>query len=135
MNGTVSQIGANSVTGIAAGMNAGGPTGTGNPGYLFLSPSYSPATSISSTATFNDKTLAGLGFTTTGLIGTWTLMPANVNDSYSAFDTIYVCLGPGPCGATPTPGPLPVLGAAAAFGVSRRLRRRVALGSVSHPKN
>lgn len=31
-----------------------------------------------------------------------------------------------PPSATPTPGPLPILGAASAFGMSRRLRRRIA---------
>ena len=36
--------------------------------------------------------------------------------------------------AAAVPGPLPLLGAGAAFGFSRRLRRRVALRSASKPK-
>jgi hypothetical protein len=35
--------------------------------------------------------------------------------------------------ATPVPGPLPLLGAAAAFGYSRRLRRRVRLSTITPP--
>ncbi|MEB3354783.1 MAG: hypothetical protein VKM34_11220, partial [Cyanobacteriota bacterium] len=38
-----------------------------------IDPSYVNSSPIVSSATFNNQTLAGLGFTTTGLIGTWTL--------------------------------------------------------------
>jgi len=67
-----------------------------------------------SSATFNGETLASMGFTTTtGLIGTWTLNGTS--------ETIQVVLGQ-PSAAVP--GPLPLLGAGAAFGWSRRLRKR-----------
>ncbi len=80
---------------------------------------------IVSNAVFNNQTLAGLGFIATGLIGTWTLNGSG--------DTINLCIAnpASPCGASPSaasaPGPLPLFGAAAAFGFSRRLRRRVRL--------
>ncbi len=73
---------------------------------------------IVSSATFNGQTLAGLGFTPSlsGLIGTWTL------DGTS--ESIQVILGaPEP---EVVPGPLPLFGAAAAFGWSRKLRKRIA---------
>jgi MYXO-CTERM domain-containing protein len=61
--------------------------------------------------------LSAIGFTqSSGLIGTWTLIATG--------DTIYACLGSGSC--APTPGPLPLLGAGAAFGWRRRLRKRIA---------
>jgi hypothetical protein len=86
--------------------------------FFVIGPAYVSNTPIVSSATYNNKTLAGLGFTTTGLIGTWTL------DGTS--ETIQVILGaPTPPGAT-VPGPLPLLGAGAAFGWSRRLRKRIA---------
>jgi hypothetical protein len=55
-----------------------------------------------SRATFNNTTRARLGFTTTGLIGTWTLAGTG--------DTINVVIVP----PTAVPGPLPLFGAAAA---------------------
>jgi hypothetical protein len=84
------------------------------PGFLGIDQAYASATPIVSSATFNGQTLASIGFTTTGLIGTWTL------DGTS--ESIQVFLGP----PAAVPGPLPLVGAAAAFGVSRRLRKRVA---------
>jgi hypothetical protein len=70
-----------------------------------------------SSTTFNGKSLLGIGITTTGLLGTWTLAEIG--------DTIEVRTGAPP--AANVPGPLPLFGAAAAFGYSRRLRRRVSL--------
>jgi hypothetical protein len=72
-----------------------------------------------SSATFNGKSLASEGFTATGLVGTWTI------DGTS--ESINVCIGSDPCGVPPAqvPGPVPLLGAGAAFGWSRRLRRRI----------
>jgi len=91
-----------------------------------IGPAYVSNTPIVSSATYNNKTLAGLGFTTTGLIGTWTL------DGTS--ETIQVILGaPTPPGAT-VPGPLPLLGAGAAFGWSRRLRKRIATPLITPPQ-
>jgi hypothetical protein len=77
---------------------------------------YVSTTPIVSSATFNGQTLASLGFTTTGLIGTWSLVGTS--------ETINVILGNPPAAAVP--GPLPLFGAAAAFGWSRRLRKRIA---------
>jgi hypothetical protein len=71
---------------------------------------------IISSSTFGMSTLAGLGFTTTGLLGTWTLDGTG--------DTIEVRVAAPPAPPTSaTPGPLPILGAAAAFGSVRKLRR------------
>ena len=95
-------------------------------GVLRIDPAYVSNTPIVSSATFNDTTLAGLGFTTTGLIGTWTL------DGTS--EAIQVILGaPTPSGAA-VPGPLPLLGAGAAFGWSRRLRKRIAAPLITPPQ-
>ena len=80
-----------------------------------ISSAYASGNPIISSATFNGQTLASMGFTTTtGLIGTWTL------DGTS--ETIQVVLGQ-PSAAVP--GHLPLLGAGAAFGWSRRLRKRI----------
>jgi len=80
--------------------------------------------SLLSSATFNGQTLASLGFTTTGLIGTWTI------DGTS--ESIQVILAPPSPAAVP--GPLPLVGAAAAFGFSRRLRKRVAAPMSTPPQ-
>jgi len=77
---------------------------------------------ISGNATFNGQTLLGLGFTTPGLIGTWTIIGTS--------ETINVLVGAPPAPSA-VPGPLPLLGAGAAFGYSRRLRRRVSLSRTS----
>ena len=78
-------------------------------GYISGSP-------IVSTSTFTGRTLSSLGFTiNSGLLGSWTLNGTG--------DTIQAFLGP-PTAAVP--GPLPLFGAAAAFGWSRRLRKRIA---------
>ncbi len=104
-------LSATSVAGISTTIN-------GSKGLLSIDPAYVFNTPIVSSATFNGTTLAGLGFTTTGLIGTWTI------DGTS--ESIQVILGaPTPSGTT-VPGPLPLLGAGAAFGWSRRLRKRIA---------
>jgi len=109
-NGSVSAP-ADSISGITASF-------TGDGGIFIIGPAYVSNTSVVSSATFNGKTLASLGFTTTGLIGTWTL------DGTS--ETIQVVLGPPSPSGTTVPGPLPLLGAGAAFGWSRRLRKRIA---------
>jgi hypothetical protein len=70
-------------------------------------------TPIFSRSTFSNRTLAELGFTTESPIGTWTL-----RDTTTA-DKIQVVV-------SQVPGPLPLVGAAAAFGWSRTLRRRIA---------
>ena len=79
-----------------------------------------------SSATFNGKSLASEGFTATGLVGTWTIdgTPESIN----------VCIGTGPCGGATVPGPLPLFGAGAAFGWSRRLRKRIAAPLITPPQ-
>ncbi|MFM6174835.1 MAG: hypothetical protein ACKPB4_22350 [Sphaerospermopsis kisseleviana] len=52
---------------------------------------------------------------------------ASVSNSFtdSNYTATYALATLIPPSATPTPGPLPILGAASAFGMSRRLRRRI----------
>jgi MYXO-CTERM domain-containing protein len=98
----------------------------GSRNFFTIDSAYISSTPIVSSATFNGTTLAALGFTTTGLIGTWTL------DGTS--ESIQVILGaPTPPGAT-VPGPLPLLGAGAAFGWSRRLRKRITTPLITPPQ-
>jgi hypothetical protein len=87
-----------------------------NPVYaMFLPNAYVSGAPIVSGAIFNGKTLADIGLTpSSGTLGTWTLTGTG--------DTITLKVG------QPVPGPLPVLGAGVAFGVSRRLRRRIQSG-------
>ena len=96
------------------------------PPQFVIESTYASGTPIVSSATFNGTTLAGLGFTTTGLIGTWTL------DGTS--ETIQVILGAPTQPGAPVPGPLPLLGASAAFSWSRRLRKRVAAPLITPPQ-
>jgi hypothetical protein len=107
-------------------------TGAGIPIYLFgtnfkLDNTYTSGSPIVSSATIPGKTLAQLGLSaTSGLLATWTLQPANGSDPYTANDTVQVFAGPPPTPpAAAAPGPLPLCGAAAAFGFSRQLRRRL----------
>jgi hypothetical protein len=85
-----------------------------------LDPSYISNTPIVSSSTFNGETLASLGFTTTGLIGTWTLNGTT--------ESINVFIPPS------VPGPLPCLGVGAAFGWSRRLRKRITAPLITPPQ-
>jgi hypothetical protein len=107
-NGTVSAFGALNVSGTPTIIKGFDST-------FGIDPAYASSTPIVSSSTFDGTTLAGLGFTTTGLIGTWTLNGTS--------ESIQVILG---APAAAVPGPLPLFGAAAAFGWSRRLRKRIA---------
>jgi hypothetical protein len=89
---------------------------------------------IISEAVIPGITLADLGITSSGLVGTWTLQPANGSDPYTAFDTIQVVIGAPPSPSTAVPGPLPLFGAAAAFGWSRRLRKRITAPLITPPQ-
>ena len=119
-NGSV-EVDASSVSGVSTLLLGvalyGAPVLGINPAYLSSSP-------IVSSATFNGTTLASLGFTTTGLIGTWTLNGTS--------ETIQVFLGPPSAAAVP--GPLPLLGAGAAFAWSRLLRKRIAAPLIAPPQ-
>jgi len=115
-NGTVSTFPASSVSGITTGFS-------GNVDIL-IGPDYISGTPIVSSATFNGTTLASLGFTTSGLIGTWSLTGTS--------ETIQVFLGNPPSAAVP--GPLPLLGIGAAFSWSRRLRKRIATPLITPPQ-
>ncbi len=85
---------------------------------------------IFSEAIFNDKTLAlDFGITTTGLVGTWTLQSNGRGDGYTANDTINLYVN-----APPAPGPLPLLGAGAAFAWSRKLRKRIGSAAITPPQ-
>ena len=85
-----------------------------------MDPTYVSGSPILSRATFNARTLADLDITAEGLIGTWILAETG--------DKINVFAG---SPATGAPNPLPLFGAAAAFGWSRRLRRRLSTNKTS----
>jgi len=92
--------------------------------YFYIIESYDNGP-INSSATFTGKSLASVGIASTQLnpnIGSWTFFgdtnPTNV---------INVIVGAPP--GLPVPAPLPLFGTAAAYGWSRRLRRRI--GSAS----
>lgn len=114
-NGSGGLFGADSFSGVGTQLY-------GSSALFGITSGYAPGTPITSLSTFNSKTLAGIGFTTTGLLGTWTLQPKDGSDPYTANDTIQVVIGAPPPASVP--GPLPLLGAGAAFGWSRRLRKR-----------
>ena len=110
---------ASSVAGIFTGL-------LGIGGYFLIDPVYISNSPIVSSATFNSQTLASLGFTTTGLIGTWSLTGTS--------ETIQVILGAPAPPAAAVPGPLPLFGAGVAFGWSRRLRKRIAAPLITPPQ-
>ena len=90
---------------------------------LFLIDStYVSGATINSSSTFTGTTLASLGMPNSGTLGTWTLFDAG-NPSYVG-DTISVQVNASASPAS-VPGPLPILGLAAAFGFSRKLRKRI----------
>ena len=87
---------------------------------LYISPSYTSGSKIASEAIFTGKFLSDIGLgSTSGSIGSWYL-GADANDTTRQINVI---VGAPP--ADPAPAPLPLLGAAGAFGWSRRLRRRI----------
>jgi hypothetical protein len=91
-------------------------------GFLGLHSCYVSGSPIQGEAIFASRTLSGFGITTTGLLGTWTLNGTG--------DTIQVFIG----APASVPGPLPLFGAAAAFGWSRRLRKRIAAPLITPPQ-
>lgn len=79
--------------------------------------------------------LAGIGFTTSETAN-WSLYWSLAFPDFGPADSYFTdsatttpqdgsIIGAGPQAPVPTPGPVPIFGASAAFGMSRRLRRRV----------
>ncbi|MCT0230011.1 hypothetical protein KQ306_03925 [Synechococcus sp. CS-1324] len=99
--------------------SSGTPTAINASAQLFgLDSTYVNGDPIVSSATFLGQTLASLGLspTTPGSRGTWQLKGIEGDAG-----EIEVIVGP----PAAVPGPLPLFGAAAAFGWSRRLRKRI----------
>ena len=88
-------------------------------GSLGIDQGYASGADFSGKGVFSGKSLADLGVVAPSLLGTWKLVGTG--------DVVNVCIGaPGsPCGIAAVPVLLPLFGAAAAFGFSRWLRRRV----------
>jgi hypothetical protein len=108
ISGTTSFI---TPTGLIPASSASGITTSlyGAVSRFSIDASYVLGTPITSSAIFNGKTLADFGLSpSSGLLGTWNL--------FGTTETINVRV---------VPGALPLLGVGAAFGFSRRLRRRV----------
>ena len=97
----------------------------GNPyGQFLIDSTYVSGASIFSSSTFNGITLTSLGMPSSGTLGTWTLV--DPSDPSYVGDTISVQVNAIRSSAS-VPGPLPILGVAAAFGFSRKLRKRIKL--------
>jgi hypothetical protein len=120
-NGTVNAFPASTTNGSPFAMS-------GELGYFSIDGDYVSGTELNTFATFQDTTLEQLGFTTSGLIGTWTL--AGTSGTSGMIQIALVPYTP----PAPVPGPLPLLGVGAAFGYSRRLRRRVSAGKARLPQ-
>lgn len=115
--GTVDYSGADSSSGISVGFQSNGSL---NLFRFFVDPAFTGGQIFSETIFYSKTLAADFGITAAGLFGTWTLQPADGTDPYSANEAINLFVGP-----LPAPGPLPLFGAAAAFGWSRRIRRRI----------
>lgn len=92
----------------------GAPPGPNTQSRFSIGPNYVSGSAIDSSSTFLNQTLAGLNLTPGTTLGTWTI----------GTDRIQVVVAGTPPSAS-VPAPLPVVGAAAAFGWTRRLRRRI----------
>lgn len=90
-----------------------------NAGYKFATFTASSDPNNSVTSTTNPATIAGTTFATT------TSTVAATNDGANSFNVAVTQFIP----TSPVPGPLPLAGAAMAFGFSRRLRKRLHHGS------
>lgn len=86
-------------------------------GLLAIDSIYASGNAINSKSTFTGISLSSLGMPDSGTLATWTL---------GSGDTISVQVNASVSPAS-VPGPLPVLGLAAAFGFSRKLRKRIKL--------
>ena len=105
-----------------SGINLGIGIGGYGYGQFLIDSTYVSGTSIFSSSTFTGKTLASLGMPNSGILGTWTLI--DPGDPTYVGDTISVQVNASRSSAS-VPGPLPILGLAAAFGFSRKLRKRM----------
>jgi len=94
--------------------------------FYHIDPAYVPGQPFLSSATFNNTSLAAQGFTAPGLVGTWTINGTS--------ESINLFVGPPSPSSAAVPGPLPLVGAGAAFGWSRRMRRRLAAPVVTPPR-
>ncbi|QVL53466.1 MAG: hypothetical protein KFB97_03475 [Cyanobium sp. M30B3] len=92
--------------------------------FFVIDETYVSGAAINSSSTFAGTTLASLGIPNSGTLGTWTLVDP-FDFSYIG-DTISVQVNASASPAS-VPGPLPILGLAAAFGSSRKLRKRIKL--------
>lgn len=124
--------------------NISGPTGFGGTGAIYpansatgpffgfmsalyvIDPAYTAGQPFLSSATFNNTSLAVFDLTTPGLVGTWSINGTS--------ESINLFIGPPPTPPTVVPGPLPLFGAGAAFGWSRRLRRRISAPVTTSPQ-
>jgi hypothetical protein len=80
---------------------------------------------LSASMTFVNKTLADFGLSSTsGLLGEWVLNGTSEKSQVWA----------GPAPTSNVPGPVPILGAAAAFGWCPRLRKRIATPLITPPQ-
>jgi hypothetical protein len=84
-------------------------------GLLAIDPTYVSGNAIDSKSTFTDISLSLLGMPDSGTLATWTI---------GSGDTISVQVNASVSPAS-VPGPLPVLSLAAAFGFSRKLKKRI----------
>ncbi|MFM7548763.1 MAG: hypothetical protein ACKO8I_07780 [Cyanobacteriota bacterium] len=95
-----------------------------------IDPSYVLGQPFLSSATFNNTSAAAKGFTVPGLIATWTIN--GTSESINLF--VGPPSGPPSPPSAAVPGPLPLVGAGAAFGWSRRMRRRISLPLLTPPQ-
>ncbi len=103
--------------------------------FFGIDASYVSGDPILSNAMFSNRTLFDLGLSA-GSSGTWNIIEFDLEGVASYGDIVRVCVGDNPCfeDSVPVPGPLPVFGAAAAFGWSRSLRRRIRLFNGRFPQ-
>jgi hypothetical protein len=128
-NGSTGYAGLSSVQGLnfqlyPSSYNTGSSTLPANDPYkstYTIDSSYILGQNFFSSATFNGTSLASQGFTAKGLVGTWLITGTS--------ESINVYVGP----AT-VPGPLPLFGIGAAFGWTRRLRKRISSPLITPPQ-
>ncbi|MEB3332523.1 MAG: hypothetical protein VKI83_08535 [Synechococcaceae cyanobacterium] len=96
--------------------------------WYFPTGTYTSGSPLSSTMTFANKTFASMGLDPTGAPYEWTFNGTGGTTGIPLERIIVSFAAP-----QSVPGPLPLLGAGAAFGWSRRLRRRARLTRASQP--